>query len=134
MIKWLIIGALMAMAWLIQERVNAHDRLALKMFRTLDFGKIYERSAAPYFAENPEDMMMGQRNFQIRVVSFLKDEFAHRELRKIIKAHGENLVSTQAKMTETRNKVKLIAKQVAKSYEAMLRTPDADVSTRRRRR
>jgi len=124
----------MAIAWLIQERVNNHDRLALKIFKTLEYGDVYKRSAAQYFSENPEDLMMGQKTFQIRVVSFLKDSFTHRQMRKIIREHGINRVAVQAEMVKTRGEVKTIAKQVGKSYEALLRMPNSEVPSRRRRR
>ena len=124
----------MAIAWLIQARVNEHDRLAKKIFDTLEFGKIYYSSGSQFFGENPEDLVMGEMNFQIRIVTLLKDTFSHRQMRKILHDHVENRVEVQAMMIKTREEAKVVAKLVAKSYAAMLRTPDKDVPSRRRRR
>lgn len=124
----------MLIAWIIQERVNTHDRRANKIFDALDYGKIYMSTGARFFGDNPEDLMMGVNTFQVRVVSFLKDKFSHRQMQKILKDFDKNRVGVQSDMTETREEVKEIARQVAKSYASMLRWPDSDTPSRRRRR
>ena len=133
MIKWAIIGSFIAIAWLIQARVNEHDRLASKMFDTLEFGKIYYSSGSQFFGENPEDLKMGEKNFRIRIVSLLKDSFSHRQMRKILRDYVDNRVDVQTMMIKIYGEAKVIARQAAKSYAAMLRTPGKDVPSRRRR-
>jgi len=129
-----LLGILGAIAWAIQARVNEHDRLAGDVYNILNFQKIYWDVGARYLEADTGELQMGLGNYQNRVNTYLKDTYSHRELRNIIKEHGENPMAAKTEMVQTREAVKDIAKQVAKSYEAMLRKPDAEVSTRGRRR
>jgi len=124
----------MLIAWLIQERVNAHDRLAKQIFEILNYRKLYLTTGAPFFGDNSADLTRGFKTFQIRVVSSLKDKFTHSQMRKVLKEFTRNPAGVQSELMETREEVKEIARQVAKSYAAMLRTPDADIPSRRRQR
>lgn len=134
MIKWAIIGTFMAIAWVIQARVNEHDRLAAKIFSAFNFGKIYHSSGYQFFGDNPADLKMGERNYHNRMVSLLKDTFTHSQMRKILKDSSENRIAAEITMKATRESAKGFAKQVAKSYAVMLNTPDSEISSRRRRR
>lgn len=134
MFKWALLGILGAIAWAIQARVNEHDRLAGDVYNILNFQKNYWDVGARYLEADTGELQMGLGNYQNRVNTYLKDTYSHRELRNIIKEHGENPMAAKTEMVQTREAVKDIAKQVAKSYEAMLRKPDAEVSTRGRRR
>jgi hypothetical protein len=124
----------MAIAWVIQARVNEHDQLASKIFSVFNLRKIYHSSGQQFFGESPEDLKMGERNYHNRMVSFLKYTFTHREMRKVLKDSTENRIAAEAMMKETREAAKGIAKQVAKSYAVMLSMPDSEISSRRRRR
>ena len=134
MFKWALLGILGAIAWAIQARVNEHDRLAGDVYNIVNFQKIYWDVGARYLEADTGELQMGLGNYQNRVNTYLKDTYSHRELRNIIKEHGESPMAAKTEMVQTREAVKDIAKQVAKSYEAMLRKPDAEVSTRGRRR
>ena len=134
MIKWGILGIISLIAWAMQAWVNEHDRLSGQVFEALNFQNIYLKVAGRYLEAGSGEVEMGVMNFRIRVVSHLKDQYSHRQLKYILKLGDDYSVAALAETKETREAVKVIAEQVAKSYAAMLRRPDADVSTRRRRR
>ena len=134
MIKWAIIGTLMFIAWAIQARINLHDRLGNEVFEALGFRKLYLNVAARHLEAGSGEVEMGEKNFRIRVVSFLKDNYSNGQMRKILRKTVDDPLAAQTETIKTREDVKEIAKQVAKSYAAMLRTPDAEVPIRRRRR
>ena len=134
MIKWAIIGTLMFIAWAIQARINLHDRLGNEVFEALGFRKLYLNVAARHLEAGSGEVEMGEKNFRIRVVSFLKDNYSNGQMRKILRKTVDDPLAAQTETIKTREDVKEIAKQVAKSYAAMLRTPDVDIPSRRRRR
>lgn len=134
MIRWAIFGTLILIGWAIQARVNAHDELAGEIFEALNFRKIFFDVSARYLHADSDVLDAGLVSYQSRVISLLKETYSHRQMKQLLKKCETNSISVRSETIEIRETIKEIAKQVAKSYVAMLKSPNSDISSRPKRR
>ncbi len=124
----------MAIAALLQARVNEHNRLAKIIYDKLEFLKLYHHAGGAFSEDQAAALKTGEASYQIQIITYLKDTFKHRQMRAILKEYATSKVAAQVTMTPTLETAKGMAKQTAHSYAKLAQMPASDVSQRRRRR